>query len=137
MTSSAWVLQAAMRSALEADADLISLIGNPPPVYDRVPPGAQLPYIAFGDWKIDENDTDDARIDSHAVMIDVWSSYAGLKQAKAIAVAIEAALHGAPLALDGYSLIDLSYVASVFSQDQKEQISRAALRFRALTQRNE
>jgi len=136
MTSSAWVLQTAIRGALEANADLIALMGNPPPVYDRVPPGEPLPYIAFGDWKVDENDTDDARIDSHVVMIDVWSSYAGLKQAKAIAIVIEAALHGAALALDGCALIDLSYIASVFSQDQKEQISRATLRFRALTQAN-
>ena len=137
MTSSAWTLQAAVRSALESNADLIALMGNPPPVYDRVPPGAQLPYVAFGDWKVDENDTDDARIDSHAVMIDVWSSYAGLKQAKAIATVIEAALHGAALTLDSYALIDLSFVASVYSQDQKEQISRATLRFRALTQASE
>ncbi|MFZ1991862.1 MAG: DUF3168 domain-containing protein [Alphaproteobacteria bacterium] len=137
MTSSAWSLQAAIRSALETNADLIALVGNPPPVHDRVPTGAQLPYIAFGDWKVDENDADDARIDLHAIMIDVWSSYAGLKQAKAIAIVIEAALHGAALTLDGYALIDLSFVASVFSQDQKEQISRATLRFRALTQKSE
>ena len=136
MTSSAWVLQAAIRGALESNADLIALMDDPPPVYDRVPPDAQLPYIAFGDWKVDENDADDARIDSHAVMIDVWSSYAGLKQVKAIAVVIEAALHGASLTLDGQALIDLSYVASVFSQDQKEQVSRATLRFRALTQKS-
>jgi hypothetical protein len=134
MTSSAWSLQAAMRGALETNSDLIALMGNPPRIYDRVPGDAQLPYVSFGDWKVDENDTDDARIDSHVVMIDVWSSYAGLKQAKAIAIVIEAALHGAALTLTGYALVDLSFVASVFTQDQKEQISRATLRFRALTQ---
>lgn len=134
MTSSAWALQTAMRAALETNADLIALMGDPPPVYDRVPESAALPYIAFGDWKVDETDTAETRIDSHAVLIDVWSSYAGLKQAKAIAIVIEAALHGAPLTLDGHVLIDLSYVASVFSQDLKEQTSRATLRFRALTQ---
>ena len=136
MTSSAWSLQSAMRAALEGNADLIAMMGAPPAVYDRAPPGAQLPYIAFGDWRVTESDTDDARIDSHAVMIDVWSSYAGLKQAKAIAIVVETALHGATLVLDGCALIDLSYVASVFSQDPKEQISRATLRFRALTQKS-
>lgn len=134
MTSSAWSLQTAMRAALDGNADLIALMGNPPPVYDRVPPDAQLPYIAFSDWKVDESDTADTRIDSHAMLIDVWSSYHGLKQAKAIAAVIEAALHGAVLMLDGFALVDLSYVAAVFSQDQKEQTGRATLRFRALTQ---
>lgn len=137
MTSSAWALQTAMRAALEANADLIALMGNPPPVYDRVPGDAGLPYIAFGDWKVEENDTADARIDSHIVMIDVWSAYAGLKQAKAIATVIEAALHGAAFTLDGHALIDLSYIASAFSQDQKEQTARATLRFRAMTQASE
>ncbi len=70
-------------------------------------------------------------------MLDVWSAYAGLKEAKAIAVVVEAALHGAALSLDGYTLIDLSYIASAFSQDQKEQTARATLRFRALTQKLE
>ena len=134
MTSSAWALQTAVRALLEADAGLIAVMGNPPRIYDHVPDGAALPYVRFGDWKVDDNDTDDARIDSHVFMIEVASSYAGLKQAKAIAVVIEQALHGAALSLDGYMLVDLSYVAAAFGQDRIQGIAQASLRFRALTQ---
>jgi Protein of unknown function (DUF3168) len=134
MTSSSFALQAAIRAALESDAGLIGLMGASPSIYDRVPPDAVLPYVHFGDWTVDENDTDDARIDRHTVTIEAWSAYAGLKEARAIAAVIELALHGAALTLDGYALIDLSFVGSAFARDEKERISQALLRFRALTQ---
>ena len=135
MTSSAWALKAAIKAALETDPSLIAMLGDPPPVHDRVADGAALPYIAFGDWKVDEDDTDDARIDRHVFMIEVWSSYAGLKEAKAIASVIEAALHGAALDPVDHALIDLSFIGAAFGQDQKEGLSEAMLRFRALTQK--
>ena len=137
MTSSSWALKAAIKAALAGDASLITLLGTPVPVHDRVPDGAALPYIAFGDWSVEESDTDDIRVDAHVILIDAWSSYAGTKQAKAIAGAIELALHGAALTLEDHVLIYLSFTGAAFSQDALAGLSRATLRFRAMTQANE
>lgn len=137
MMSSAWDLKAAIKSALTSDPSLMALLGNPPPVHDRVPDGAALPYVTFGDWNIDQSDTDDARIDSHVFLIDAWSSYAGTKETKAVANAIELALHGAAITLEDHVLIYLLFTGVAVTQDIGAGLSRASLRFRALTQMSE
>lgn len=134
MTSSTWALQTAVKAALEADSGLLAIFGAAPFVYDRVPEERALPYIGFADWSVNAQDTDDTRIDAHSFTVQAWSNYAGLKEAKAAAIAVEQVLHGAALTLDGQSLIDLAYVGSAFTQDERQGLSRADIRFRALTQ---
>jgi Protein of unknown function (DUF3168) len=136
MTSAAWALQTAIRTALLGDSSLAALIGSPPRVYDRVPDGTALPYAVFGEWSVTQNDTDDSRIDSHVIEIEIWSAYAGAKEAKSVAVVVEAALHGAQLTLEDHVLIDLAYTGCAFDDDPKDGVARCVIRFRALTEAN-
>jgi Protein of unknown function (DUF3168) len=132
--SSSWALQTAVKAALTADAGVIALAGNPPRVFDAVPVAAARPYLAIADWQTEESDTDDARIDRHSFSVRISSDQPGLKEAKAIAAQVEAALHGAALSLSGYTLVDLAFVAAAFGREADETLSFGEVRFRALTQ---
>lgn len=109
--SAAWELQTAAKAALAADAGLIALAGSPPRIFDAVPASAARPYLAFAEWQTAEDDSDDARLDRHTFAVRISSAYPGLKEVKAIAAQVEAALHGAALDLDGYALVDLAFLA--------------------------
>lgn len=130
---SAWALQTAVREALGANAGLIALMGSPVRVFDAVPAGAARPHIAFAEWRSEEEGSDDARLARHAFTLRVSSEHQGVKEAKAIAVQIEEALHNAALALTSGTLIDLALVGSAFGRDEAQAISFGEVRFRALT----
>ena len=73
-------------------------------------------------------------LDRHAFALRVSSDHQGVKEAKAIAAQIEAALHHAALTLSGATLIDLGFVGAVFGRDDAQAISFGEVRFRAMTQ---
>jgi len=131
---SAWALQTAIKDALGANAGLIALMGSPVKVFDAVPAGAARPYIAFAEWRSDEDGSDDARLDRHSFALRVSSEHQGVKEAKAIAAQIESALHNAALTLMGATLVDLALVGSAFGRDEAQNLSFGEVRFRALTQ---
>lgn len=128
---SAWALQMAVKEALAADAGLIALMGSVR-VFDAVPAGAARPHIAFAEWRSDE-EGDDQRLARHSFALRISSEHQGVKEAKAIAAQIEAALHHAALTLAGATLIDLALVGSAFGRDAAQNLSFGEVRFRALT----
>lgn len=131
---SAWALQIAVRDALGANAGLVALMGSPVRVFDVVPAGAQRPYIAFAEWRTDEDGSDDTRLDRHSFSLRISSDHQGAKEAKAIAAQIESALHNAALSLSSGTLVDLALVGSAFGRDEGDSLSFGEVRFRALTQ---
>jgi|GEM_PF-2424522 len=88
-------LQKAIAAILAADADLKTLIGDPPRVYQEVPAKVRFPYVSFGDFQ---------KIPDLAECIDgseifptlhIWSRATTYAEAESISETIAAALVGA------------------------------------------
>jgi Protein of unknown function (DUF3168) len=131
---SSFALQQAIYAALAASPDLQSLIGDPPRLYDYVPRDSAFPYVVLGDGS--ESDWSTATEDGteHVLQIDVWSRTTGHREAKQIAGVIRATLNDAPLSVSDAALIDIRYVAAALARQPDGQTTRAALRFRAVTE---
>jgi len=130
---SSWPLQQSIFAALGADAQLAALVG-PGRVFDDVPQGTALPYVALGsiaaqDWSTGSEDGTE-----HVFTVHVWSGARGKKQAHEILRAIRATLHDQPLAVAGHSLINLRHERSEVRRDTDGETVHGTARFRAVTE---
>jgi hypothetical protein len=130
MTGASFSLQAAIFSALSADAALQSLIGSR--LYDAVPQPATFPYAVIGDDTESNWDTATEQGSEHIVSVDAWSQGGGHKESKTIADAVRAVLDGASLAPSGQTLIDIRYQGAEFARQPDGETYRATLKFRAV-----
>ena len=94
-------LQGALVGALNADADLVALIGAGA-VFDAPPKGRSGAYIVVARHDVLARDGDNAPGHDHRVLLNVWHGEASRKAVLAVAervvaVALEAALSGAAL----------------------------------------
>ncbi|MBX9592493.1 MAG: DUF3168 domain-containing protein [Hyphomonadaceae bacterium] len=126
-----------MFSALTADSTLTALLGGVR-VYDDVPQGTPLPYLTLGqmterDWSTGGEPGTEAGSE-HSLVLQVWSSARGKKEAHDIIGAVRAALHDRPLALAGHRLVNLRHEVSETRRDPDGESIRATLRFRAVTE---
>jgi hypothetical protein len=130
--ASSLALQKAMLSRLAGDPALAALIGGSA-VYDDVPQGTRLPYVSFGDIATRDWSTKEARAEEHFATINVWSRERGRKEAHEIIAAIDAALDGAALALEGHRLVNLS--TTFWTVARAGENYRGVVRLRAATER--
>jgi len=133
MPSASWALQQAVFAALAADAPLVALLGAPR-IFDDVPQGTDFPYLAFGqttarDWSTGTEDGAE-----HTLTLSVWSQARGKKEAHEIMGAVRAALHDAPLALNGHRLVTLRHEFSETRREPDGDTIRGTVRFRAVTE---
>jgi Protein of unknown function (DUF3168) len=131
--SASWALQKAVHVALTAAPALTALTGGVR-VFDDVPRNVAFPYVTHGesvvrDWS---TSTDDGH--EHSVSIHVWSQGAGRKQAHEILGAIEQALDGQALPLDGHRLIALRHEHSEVRRESDGETWRGLLRLHATTE---
>lgn len=131
--SAASALQKAIFTKLSGDAALTALIGANA-VTDRrlAEPSAPLVVIAGIDSM--DHSTASEPGEEHAVTLEAWSEAAGHRQAQAIAAAVRAALHDAPLGLVGHHLVLLLHRDTRLRRDGKSRFHRAEMRFRAVTE---
>lgn len=135
MTSPVVALRRAMRAALLADAQLTTTLGGPH-VYDEAPPGAPAPRIGFSDVQARDWSAQSSRGAEQIVVLTVWSSERGTREALDIADRIVAVLDEAPLVLSGHRLVDLRFMQMATRREQNGRLARADLRFRATTEQN-
>src|SRR5512145_2040941 len=133
MPSPTWSLQQSIFAALSADAALTALLGAGR-IFDDVPQGTPLPYVAFGraaerDWSTASEDGTE-----HIVTLHVWSAARGKKQTHEVLGALRAALHDRPLGLVGHSLINLRHEHSEIRRDPDGETIHGIARFRAITE---
>ena len=131
--SPSWSLQQSVFAALSADAALTALLG-PGRIFDDVPQGTALPYVALGrttaqDWSTGSEDGTE-----HLFTVHVWSGATGKKQAHEILGAVRAALHEQPLAVAGHSLINLRHQHSEIRRGPDGETIHGTARFRAVTE---
>lgn len=132
MSEPSLALQAAIVSALRADAPVTALIGQR--VYDRVPPVPTFPYVTIGDDQVlpDAAECLDGSVEVTAT-IDVWSRTVGKVEAKQISGAIVSLLNfNASLTLTGYRLVSIEHESSRHLDDPDGLTSHSVVTFRAL-----
>jgi hypothetical protein len=133
MPSPTWSLQQSIIAALSVEAALTAHLGAGR-IFDDVPQGTPLPYVAFGraterDWSTATGDGTE-----HIVTLHVWSAARGKKQTHEVLGALRAALHDQPLALVGHSLINLRHEHSEIRRDPDGEAVHGIARFRAVTE---
>jgi hypothetical protein len=133
MSSPAWELQRAVYGALVADAPLVALLGGAR-IYDEVPRGPAFPYVTFGPSTTRDWSTGTESGTEHLFTLRVWSKAGGEKEVHLVLEAIRAALHEAPLTLDGHRLVHLRHETSDAMRGADGETYQGVARFRAVTE---
>lgn len=133
MMTAANALLAAIHVKLSEDPVLGGMIGRDG-IRDRWIARARMPCIVFGDMRTRDYSTGTEEGEEHLLTLEIWSEAEGRKEANAIAGHVRALLHDAELALDGAVLVNLRHLETRTGRDVKSKLSRAELRFRAVTE---
>ena len=134
MSEASWALQQAIYAELCASADIQSVLGDPPRIYDAVPRAALFPYAVIGDGQENDFSTATETGSEHILLIQVWSRGQGHREAKQLAETLRAALDGAALTVSGQALIDLRFIAADYARQNDGETWAARLKFRAVTE---
>lgn len=134
MSSASWALQTAIFAALSMDANVKSVLGDPPRIYDEVPRNAAMPYLVIGDGKESDWSTSTDTGTEHALVLHVWSRARGRKESKIVAATVRDVLDDASLALTGHTLIGIKHQSTEFLRQTDGQAYHAIMKFRAVTE---
>ncbi|MBL8590883.1 MAG: DUF3168 domain-containing protein [Methylobacteriaceae bacterium] len=133
MTSPVIALRAAMRQRLLADAALLAALGSPK-IYDTPPREATAPWISFGETRMRDWSSLGTRGVDLTIQIDAWSLAPGSREALDLAERVAALLDDADMALDGWRLTRLAFVALDARRETVGRFCRATTRLRALVE---
>jgi hypothetical protein len=131
MTHPIVVLQAALVSALEADADLLALVGAGG-VFDAPPQNRPAPYVVIDRHDIRQVDGDGTPGQEHRVLVHCWADRPSRKAALAIAERVTAARSGLVTAELAVTLAEHVRTETVI--DAATGQARAAVLLRFLTE---
>lgn len=131
--SSALSLRAAVFQRLAGDAALAALLGGPR-IYDEPPRAALPPYVVLAEIETRDLSGDAAPAHEHAFALEVWSRQGGLSEALKAADRVVRLVDGAALALDGFRLATLAWSETDAQRIADNDLRRAAIRFRAVTE---
>lgn len=128
----ALALQKSAVAALKADAAITALVGTR--VYDQPPQSAQRPYIRIGGIEPRPLRSDCGRAATITFGIEAHSRpvTSGRVEATKCAEAIVAALESAPLAVTGFTLVQLHWLTQDVGQDSDGQSYTAIVAFSAI-----
>lgn len=126
-------LRRALRDRLVADPALIARMGAAR-IHDEAPRGAQPPYVTFSQAQSRDWSTKTEGGAEHALLLDVWSSRPGAREALEIAALVAAALDDAPLALADHHLVSLRVTQIDTARQNDNRFVRSRLRLRAITE---
>ncbi|MFG1478608.1 DUF3168 domain-containing protein [Xanthobacter sp. V4C-4] len=133
LTSPVLSLRKAVHEALVADAPLLALLGGPR-IHDVPPPDAAFPFVALGEAVVSDWSTATEAGAEHALTLHAFSRGGGRAEAFALAAAVQAALHDAPLALAGHRLANLRATTAEVVREKDGRTFHALVRFRAVTE---
>ncbi len=94
-------LQAAILEALSNDAQIKTLLGDPPRFFTEAPQHAIFPYLTLGEVQTQSNAALDHPSLEHAINLQCWSRYGGREEAQTVIAAVRDALDDAALNIDG------------------------------------
>ena len=126
-------LAEAVRAALIIAPGVMTVLGDPPRVYEEAPTEPIYPYAALGEASAAPRDSASAQAVEHALTVHVYTRYGGRPEALDAIAAIRAALHDQPLTIPGRKLVYLFAVfADVFRLN--ERTTHGVVRLKALTE---
>lgn len=127
-------LVAALRAAAMAHADVQAALGDPARIYDDPPADPVLPYVTLG--RVESRPTASSGTDAleHIVTLHGWSRYGGRAEALDVIAALRAALHNAPLEVDGRKLVLLFVTFTDVFRSGDGRTTHGVVRLRALTE---
>lgn len=127
-------LVAALRAAAMADAAVKAVLGDPARIHDDPPADAVFPYVTLGRIESRPADAANSNAIEHVITLHAWSRYGGRAEALDVIAALRAALHNAPLVIEGHTLtLLLATFADVFRSGDG-RTTHGVLRLRAITE---
>lgn len=133
MTSAASELQKAIFAALQSDAGLVAELGGPK-IYDHAKSDVAFPYVTFGRTSVYDWSTGTEIGTEHLFTLHVWSKAKGKKETLDIMQHIEGRLHDQPLAMSGFSLVNLRREFAETRFDEDQSVYHGLVRFRAIVE---
>ena len=134
MTDAFFAVQQAIYNTLAASSEMQAQLGNPPCVYNHVPPNPLYPYVAFGAIAAKPFDDIDRTGFTQTVTLDIWSRYRGTKEVKDIAQAIYDTLHRATLTVSGEVFISCEFVSADITVEGDGLTYHGETRYSVVTQ---
>lgn len=128
-------LQKLIVERLTQDAGVSAMVARR--VFDRVPPNAATPYIAFGAHDYVPADADCVAAGEHTLMLDVWSEAVGRVEAKRIVDAVRRALHGFSADMGDFGLAGINVDFADVLADPDGLTSHGRIQVRALIEEPE
>jgi len=125
-------LIAALRDAALAHAGVAALVGAR--VYDDPPADVVFPYLTLGRAESRPSEASGSDAIEHAVTLHVWSRYGGRAEALDVIAALRAALHNAPLSVEGRRLVLLLVTFTDVFRSGDGRTTHGVLRLRAITE---
>jgi hypothetical protein len=128
------VLAAAIHAAVADNAGVQVLLGDPARVYDEPPQDAVFPYVTLGRSESRAADASGADALEHTVTLHVWSRYGGRAETLDVIGALRAALHNAPLTIEGRRLVLLLVTFTDVFRSGDARTTHGVVRLRVITE---
>ena len=125
-------LRAAIHTRLATDTPLQALVGGR--IHDVPPKDVAFPFLTLGEAVVSDWSTATEGGSEQALTLHAFSRQGGRAEAMALAAAVQAALHEAPLALVGHRLANLRATTAEIRRDSDGRTFHALVRFRAVTE---
>lgn len=106
MTAAAWPLQQAIYTKVTTSSTVMDLVTG---LFDEVPEGQPHPYISVGSITEVQSDSHSQRGLAVDVVLHIWSTYRGNREAAQILAALDTVLDRQPLAVAGYRDVSIAH----------------------------
>lgn len=129
-------LQGAVVAALSANAELKTLIGTTPRIYQDVPASAAFPYLVVGDSQRVNDSVQGMASEEIYITIHIWTrqdSSPGVVDAKKIESIIKNLLHDASLSLTENRCVLIEFDSARNGSAESPDLRHRVLTMRALT----
>jgi len=127
-------LIAAIRTAAMGAAEVKAHLGDAARFYDDPPADPVFPYVTLGRMESRPADASGAAALEHVVTLHVWSRYGGRAEALGVIAALRAALHDAPIEVNGRKLIFLFVSFTDVFRSGDGRTTHGVMRLRALSE---
>jgi len=132
MTSAMLELQRSVLAVLKAGPALKELVDGR--IYDRVPAGAEFPYVTLGGSTSYDWSTATERGSEHLLSLNVWDRAGGRKSVLEIMDLVDHLLLEGDFVLRGYRLINLVAQSSMARAEDSRDGYLGVLRYRIVTE---
>ena len=133
MSGTDLALIAALLAHLKSDHGLQALLGDPARIWDRVPPGAAVPYLTAVPGRSRALPGGDGAYE-HEFELVCTSRFRGTEEVRAVMAAVRLALDGADLSTDGIAIPVLEVGPARIAVSSDGAVTSGRLNLRAVAE---